>query len=378
MGRTVRYILIGALAAVALLGWTVLFVDVPFIPSRQQLAFEQQMRSERFARRINHWLGKDDELSADDVPQILNRDEAIVKSVDLLSDGRQSDAEEVISNAVKEYFDDPELLFAKGVLERSRWGLFSSKMWFGLVQRKARGTEFATAARLSLLIDKGWDVQKHLEELVGLADEYPDHIYLLWLSAIECREAKNGELGQRQYERLLAKFRVGPVMVHHTYANILTEELGEYEKALHHRYIAVSMSPRSWTYEGLADTLLYLEQYELSNVMWLNAISMDSTVARYYDRRGDVLYHLQRYDEMMDCYLCAEKMGSIYAGADIAACYEKGIGVPVDDELAVEWFRRTAGRGNAWAQYKLGWCLREGRCIEKNASQAVYWFRNSA
>jgi len=38
-------------------------------------------------------------------------------------------------------------------------------------------------------------------------------------------------------------------MVHHTYANILSDDVEDYEKALEHRRIALSMEPAAWVYQ---------------------------------------------------------------------------------------------------------------------------------
>ncbi len=71
--------------------------------------------------------------------------------------------------------------------------------------------------------------------------------------------------GLQAYEHALAHFKVGPVMIHHTYANMLTEETKQPEKALPHRRIALRLEKAPWTYQGLANTLTALGQYEEAN-----------------------------------------------------------------------------------------------------------------
>ncbi|HNX53779.1 MAG TPA: hypothetical protein PKI68_08550, partial [Pontiellaceae bacterium] len=193
-------------------------------------------------------------------PLTLSADEVWQKSIDLLSDGRQSDAEKLIDQAVQQYSDEARILFAKAVLERSRWFIDEANRCFAQLVKRFPDTDWAQAARLSLELDRHEAVEADLAALIQLAETSPDNIYLLWLSAIQCREQNNGILGRRQYEKLLSKFRVGPVLLHQTYANILEENLMDYETALKHRYLAVSMEAKHWSMRGLADTLVKLKR----------------------------------------------------------------------------------------------------------------------
>jgi len=41
-------------------------------------------------------------------------------------------------------------------------------------------------------------------------------------------------------------------------------------------------------------------------------------------------------------------------------------------------YRLAAEQGYASAQCNLGWCCESGRGVEKDAEQAVYWYRKAA
>ena len=58
--------------------------------------------------------------------------------------------------------------------------------------------------------------------------------------------------------------------------------------------------------------------------------------------------------------------------------YEEGRGVPRDDQLAVQWYRKAAEQGHAAGQNNLGWMYAEGRGVPKDDRLAVQWFRKAA
>ena len=52
--------------------------------------------------------------------------------------------------------------------------------------------------------------------------------------------------------------------------------------------------------------------------------------------------------------------------------------VPKFDNIAFEWFRKSAEQGNAGAQYELGLMYRKGLFVPKDEKIAFKWFRKSA
>lgn len=340
---------------------------------------------------------------------LLSAEEVYLNSIELLSDGRQRDAERLIEQGIRYHFHDPRIQFARGVLARSRWNKRSADVWFSVVQRTARHSPLGRAAWLSRELDRGRASKPHLEELIQLADEHPNEVYLLWLSAIQCREQKNGQLGRRQYQTLLQKFRVGPVMLHQTYANILTEYLKEYDKALDHRYLAVALESRSWTVQGLANTLTDMERYDLANAVWPKAVRLNPRRSRGWYRWAFVQYKLGRYDRAMDTYAAgwriapsdydfvremgvvseatghhaemlrhyqmAADAGHARAINDMGRCYAYGMGVEQCWETAVMWYHKASEQGCRFAASNLAHCYEVGNGVEQDFSKTAYYYQ---
>jgi hypothetical protein len=70
--------------------------------------------------------------------------------------------------------------------------------------------------------------------------------------------------------------------------------------------------------------------------------------------------------------------GSVTAELKLARAYESGLGVPQDDRLAAQWYRKAAERGNSEAQDALGAMYLVGQGLEQNKDEAARWFQKSA
>ena len=245
----------------------------------------------------------------------LKADAAYNRVVDLLSDGRQVDAETFILSALKTHSSDIQLLFAKAVLERSRWSKQSAIFWFSVVQKVKGDGYLKEAAKLCTQIDNGKNVEENLKKLNRLVDQHLDHVFMVWLGAIQCRQQtrSNSTLapsrklpiakkGKEYYETLLKKFRLGPVMVHHTYANLLTESLREYDLAMKHRELTLFMTSGHWALQGVANTLLDMGEYEKANAVWARVVRMRPQDPDYWFGWGITLDKLGRHAEASEKY----------------------------------------------------------------------------
>lgn len=342
----------------------------------------------------------------------LTADESYTQSVELLSDGRQIEAEELIDLAVFRYPDDVRLLFAKAVMERSRWFNEAAHQAFTRIMQLSPDTEVGWATELAIALDFKKDVRANLIDLIRLSDDTPNDIYLLWLSAIQCREQRAGEFGKQQYEKLLKHFRVGPVMVHHTYANILTEYLHEYDKAMVHRHIAVALEAKAFTLQGLANTLTDMENYELANAVWARAVQLDPDDDDYWAGWGRTLYYLKRYDvavskcleatrlnpndgynwfwagwcyeelkrhdEAAKCFQKAVDLNYNEALEDLGWCYQFGNGVEKDGAKAFELYSLSASKtDSAKCRYRLGDCYNFGIGVKADKKKAIFYYREA-
>lgn len=349
----------------------------------------------------------------------LTADEALSRAIDLLSDGRQAEAEDLIKSAAKSYRDDIRILFAKAVLERSRYNKDAADAWFAMA-RKAKGAKhLSQASWLSMQLDRKKSVDENLAELICLSNENPDNIFLLWLGAMQCREQSKqddviaiAELGCERYEMLLKKFRVGPVMLHQFYANILAETLKNYEKAMEHRVLAVSLEAKGWSLYGLGNTLVGMGNYEWGSAVLARTVRTNPRSAKYVNRWGDAFYRLKRYDEAeekyrkaveldpktwfwwddladclrkleknkeaVECYQRAVELGGNVFD-NLAYCYHFGYGVEKDEKKAFELYRlyKEKNLESAWVHHKLGYCYSSGVGVEKDPVQARTYFEEA-
>lgn len=66
------------------------------------------------------------------------------------------------------------------------------------------------------------------------------------------------------------------------------------------------------------------------------------------------------------------------AMCNLADKYEHGLGVPQDFQLALDWYRKSAAKGNCVAQYSLGNMYKKGLGVQPDTVEAFEWFQKSA
>ena len=70
--------------------------------------------------------------------------------------------------------------------------------------------------------------------------------------------------------------------------------------------------------------------------------------------------------------------GDAEAQTRLGVCYATGIGVEKDAAEAVRWFRKAAEQGIAQAQYNFGICYHNGTGVEKDEKEAFAWVNIAA
>jgi tetratricopeptide (TPR) repeat protein len=235
-----------------------------------------------------------------------------------LSAGCQSDAEDILDVFVGIHTNDQRLAFAQAVCTRSRFSKLKAGWQFRHVLDMNPGTVEGNCARYMLDLDDRKRVTESFKGLRLLADENPNNPLLHWMIGVQCRDhfrhtdmTERSAEGAAAYARVLELFDVGPVLVHQTYANILSEELDRDEKALKHRRIAVTLEPKSWTYQGLANTLSAMRKYDEANVAYAKLVELDPDDAQYWHNWANSLSYQQKWD---DCILKCRKALDIDAG----------------------------------------------------------------
>ncbi len=101
------------------------------------------------------------------------------------------------------------------------------------------------------------------------------------------------------------------------------------------------------------------------------ALAQDLQKGRMALLRGDFATALSEFR------LLAEQ-GDAEAQYELGRMYERGRGVPEDDNEAVSWYRLAAEQGNALAQISLGIMYENGDGMPKDVTEAVRWYRLAA
>ena len=71
------------------------------------------------------------------------------------------------------------------------------------------------------------------------------------------------------------------------------------------------------------------------------------------------------------------ELGNAWAQVSYGRFLCKGIGTALDPAGAVEWFRKAADQNNSAAFYELGVCYENGEGVEKNPDEALSWYRKA-
>jgi hypothetical protein len=98
--------------------------------------------------------------------------------------------------------------------------------------------------------------------------------------------------------------------------------------------------------------------------------------------------------ELLRCYRQAADAGNTEAMFEVGHLYcepcflesssaaakspWRPIGIPVNDQEAMRWFRKAADAGNAKAMSYVGMLYNNGRGVPKNSAQAIAWWRKAA
>ncbi|MEA2068585.1 MAG: tetratricopeptide repeat protein, partial [Verrucomicrobiota bacterium] len=300
--------------------------------------------------------------------------------MDLLAEGRQKDAEELVDEASATFQADQQLLFLRGVLERSRFRKSDAFKTFSATYALGTDTVQGQAALASATMDFKMGVDAGFVSLRNLIKIHPDEILLRWLFAIQCRtHRKYPEEAEEQYRIILDEWKPGPVMVCHTYANILTESLGRPEEALAYRERALLLAERGWTYQGYANTLRKLGRYEEASAAFEKAVGIVPMNVDYWRQWGKCLMDSGHVEKAYEVFRKAYEMGLRDSGIlkGLGRANELGRGTTQNDIQALAWYKLAAAEGSGWAMYRIGRMREDGRGDSKDHVAAAGWYQKS-
>ena len=96
------------------------------------------------------------------------------------------------------------------------------------------------------------------------------------------------------------------------------------------------------------------------------------------DRRADKAYLRGDYESAARELKFLANKGEARAQYDLAVMYDKGQGVPQNNEEAAKWYERAAEQGEPRAQYNLGLMYMNGQGLPRSLPRAYYWVSLSA
>ncbi len=86
----------------------------------------------------------------------------------------------------------------------------------------------------------------------------------------------------------------------------------------------------------------------------------------------------QNFVEALQWFEKSAERGNTTAQLNLGMMYKKGLGVKQNFEKAFQWFEKSAKGGNTIAQLNLGVMYEKGLVVEKNVKKAFYWYQESA
>ncbi|MCQ2192784.1 MAG: sel1 repeat family protein [Paludibacteraceae bacterium] len=84
------------------------------------------------------------------------------------------------------------------------------------------------------------------------------------------------------------------------------------------------------------------------------------------------------YEKAVEWYAKEAEQGDAYAQYKLGSCLCEGKGVTQNYEKAAEWFTIAAVQGNPDAQFELARCYDNGNGVQKNHTKAIEWYSKAA
>ena len=92
---------------------------------------------------------------------------------------------------------------------------------------------------------------------------------------------------------------------------------------------------------------------------------------------GKKYYNSKDYERALPYFNEAAEANNSEAMTFVGYMYEKGLGVAINNSMALYWYRRGAEAGNSYSMNNLGWMLLNAIGVDKNPYEAEMWLRKS-
>ncbi len=226
--------------------------------------------------------------------------------IDLWKNGEQKDAEHQLSLTKS---TNAELLFLKGLFERSRFDVEESNLLFSEVIKKYPKTWESLVATEIRSIDIMNTPEDSYLKLRSLSNEHPEDPLLNWIVGMMSREmSKNPkarvsldnleivQIGIQHYRRLIKELPACSSLIAQSYANLL-EEIGLWEEELVYRKIASEKEPSAWATSALGNTYWRLGDLEKAESTYRSCIRLYKNKTNSYYNLCRLLTEQKQFDE---------------------------------------------------------------------------------
>jgi len=89
---------------------------------------------------------------------------------------------------------------------------------------------------------------------------------------------------------------------------------------------------------------------------------------------GVAAYNRGDYAAAFAEFMALAERGQAKAQFNLGFMYEKGLGAPADDGEAMKWYRKAAEQGHAGAQNNLGVMYETGKGVPQDYVEAYFWY----
>ncbi len=230
----------------------------------------------------------------------------MVKLIELVSRGKEKQAHDYKMQNLAELRTAQRPLFLMACCQRSRFNEKGAFLLFNMVWMLDHRTPAAKCAYFVLGLDSQQlrqaskkEIDRAFKIMRKMADENPDDVMVRWMLAVQCRSWERNEEGAEAYKQVLEKWNPGPALVHQTYANLL-DELRRYDEALVERQQVVKMEPAGWSYDGLGNTLHNLGRNDEACAVHRMATSIAPDRSMYWSNWAVALNGQRDYAEAIE------------------------------------------------------------------------------
>ncbi len=222
----------------------------------------------------------------------------------LWAQGRQEETEKALKAAVRQFPQDAPLKLFHAVCLRGRSQLKKARPLFRTLAKRQADNLESWCAPLVLILDEQAGqpepqrdqeaIETQLTRLQELTLNFPDHVVLRWLYALQLATFGKYPEAQQQYEEVIKRVQVGPLVLHQGYVQALGQQKKNREAMEHLTKLAES-SQLPWAYCLLGTSLGQFKQAAGVEKAFAKAVELDDRREETWSLWGNTLLNLKRF-----------------------------------------------------------------------------------